>query len=193
MHISMADFAKCAGIALQFEGVDSEAEYTEEGGIPSKYGVTVQLAKDAGDMDSFDMNGDGRITPKDIKQLTFDDAMAIYKKVYWDCWKLDELDCDQKALLVLDAALNHGHKVGAKIVQKALIGLGCDAVVADGIYGPQTKKAMAEVETEAFVAAYFESRTRYYKALARAYADQQKNMGKWMDRLERLKEALACM
>lgn len=189
----MADFAKCAGIALQFEGIDPEEGFSGSGKTAAKYGVTVQLAKDADDLDTFDKNGDGRITEKDIKKLTFDDAIAAYKRVYWDCWKLDELDCDQKALLVFDAALNHGHKVGAKIVQKALISLGFDAVVADGIYGPQTRKAMLDVETETFVGAYFDSRERYYQALVSAYADQRQNLPKWMARLEGLKEALACM
>lgn len=189
----MADFAKCAGIALQFEGVDPEGEYTEDGGVASKYGVTVQMAKNANDLDLFDKNGDGRITDKDIKRLTFDDAMMAYKKNYWDCFGLQMLDDDQKALLVLDAMLNHGRKVGAKIVQKALIGMGFDAVVADGVYGPQTKKAMEEASTEEFVDAYFASRRRYYDALTEAYSDQKVHLPKWLARLDSLRDALNCL
>lgn len=189
----MADFAKCAGIALQFEGVDPDGKYTEEGGVPSKYGVTVQMAKDAYEMDTFDKDGDGHITGKDIKRLTFDDAALAYKRNYWDCWDLDTLEDNQKALLVLDAALNHGRKVGAKIVQKALIDLGCDNVVADGVYGPQTKKSIAEVPTEKFVDAYFAARMRYYEALTTAYSDQKKYLPLWLSRLDELKEELNCL
>ena len=68
----MADFAKCAGIALQFEGVNPEGKYIEKDGVASKYGVTVQMAKTANDFDTFDKNGDGRITSKDISRLSFD-------------------------------------------------------------------------------------------------------------------------
>lgn len=187
----MADFAKCAAVALKFEGVSSDSAYTEEGGVPSKFGITPEMIRNlSGDIEAFDKNCDGKINGKDIKKLTFDDAVAVYKQAYWDGWGLDSLSDDHKALLALDAALNHGRKVGAKIVQKALISLGCDAVVADGVYGPQTEKAMEEVSTEEFVDAYFASRKRYYEALADAYADQKPNLPKWMSRLDRLKEAL---
>lgn len=187
----MADFAKCAAVALKFEGVNPEGEYREDGGVPSKFGVTPEMIRcSSGDIEAFDKNGDGRITNKDIKKLTFDDAVAVYKQVYWDGWGLDALDDNQKALLALDASLNHGRKVGAKIIQKALIALGHDAVVADGVYGPQTRKAMDEASTEEFVDAYFASRKRYYEALADAYSNQKPNLPKWMARLDRLKEAL---
>lgn len=186
----MADFAKCAGIALQFEGVDPDGKYTEEGSVPSKYGVTVQMARDACDLDTFDKDGDGRITAKDVERLTFDDAAMAYKRNYWDCWDLDNLEDNQKALLVLDAALNHGRKMGAKIVQKALIDLGFDNVVADGVYGPQTKKSIAEASTEEFVDAYFSARRRYYEALTAAYSDRKESLPLWLARLEELKSAL---
>lgn len=165
----------------------------EKDGVASKYGITVQMAKTANDFDTFDKNGDGRITSKDISRLSFDDAMLAYKKNFWDCFGLQTLDDNQKALLVLDAMLNHGRKVGAKIVQKALIAMGFDSVVADGVYGPQTKKAMEEASTEEFVDAYFASRRRYYDALTEAYSDQKKHLPKWLARLDTLKDALNCL
>jgi Putative secretion activating protein len=188
----MADFAKCAETTLQFEGVSSDSKYTERNGNASKFGVTVDLAKKASDMDVFDKNSDGKITSKDIQRIDFEDAIAAYKKVYWDCWDLGQLD-NQKATLIFDAAMNHGHKMAAKIVQKALIALGFDNVVADGIYGPQTRKSILEVSTEEFIAEYFEVRMAYYNALVEAYSDQKKNLPMWEERLDALKDAISCM
>ena len=188
----MAEFVKCAAMTLQYEGVSSDAKYIEHSGFASKYGITIDIAKKAGDMDIFDKNGDGKITPKDIKQLDFDDAILAYKKVYWDCWNLDSLD-DQKATLIFDAAMNHGHRVGAKIVQKALIALGFDDVIADGVYGPHTREAIADASTEKFVEKYFETRMAYYNALADAYPDNKENLPLWEERLSALKDAISCM
>ena len=63
----MADFVKCAGTTLEFEGVSPTSEYTEKNGVPSKFGITVELAKKAADPDVFDKNSDGKITSKDIR------------------------------------------------------------------------------------------------------------------------------
>lgn len=188
----MADFAKCVETTLQFEGVSSESNYSEINGVSSKFGVTVELAKKTSDLDTFDKNGDGKITSKDIKKIDFDDAISAYKKVYWDCWNLDSLD-NQKATLVFDAAMNHGHKMAAKIIQKTLISLGYNNVVADGIYGPQTRKAMDEVSTEDFIQEYFITRMAYYNALANAYADQKEHLPAWKERLKALEDAISCM
>ena len=190
--MAMADFVKCAGMTLEFEGVNSSSEYTEAGGTASKFGVTVDIAKRAADMDTFDKNGDGKITSKDIKKLNFDDAIIAYKKVYWDCWDLGSLD-DQKATLIFDAALNHGHRVAAKIVQKTLIRMGFNNVVADGVYGPQTRNSIADAATETFIDEYFVTRKAYYNALAEAYSDQKENLPAWMERLDALKDAISCM
>ena len=188
----MAEFAKCAETTLQFEGVSSDSKYAESNGVASKFGITVELLKKASNMDDFDKNSDGRITNVDVKRLDFDDAISVYKKVYWDCWSLGDLD-DQKATLVFDAAMNHGHKIAAKIVQKALIALGFDNVVADGIYGPQTRKSMLEVSTEEFIQKYFDTRMAYYNALIKAYSEQKKNLSAWEERLDALKDAISCM
>lgn len=188
----MADFVKCAGTTLEFEGVSPTSEYTEKNGVPSKFGITVELAKKAADPDVFDKNSDGKITSKDIKKIDFEDAIAAYKKVYWDIWDLGTLD-DQKAALIFDAAMNHGHKVAAKIVQKALIEMGFNNVVADGVYGPQTRNSIADAATEEFIDIYFKHRKNYYNALINAYPDQEKNYSSWMERLEALKDAISCM
>ena len=186
----MADFAKCASMTLQYEGVSSNANYIENNGYAEKYGVTIDLAKKAGDMDIFDKNGDGKITPKDIRKLDFDDAILAYKKVYWDCWNLETLD-DQKAALIFDASMNHGHRIAAKIVQKTLIALGFDDVIADGIYGPHTREAIADVSTEKFAEKYFAVRLSYYEALAEAYPNEAVHLDAWKERLETLKDFIS--
>ena len=184
----MADFIKCAEMTLRYEGVSSDANATDS----SKYGITIDLIKKTGDMDTFDKNGDGKITAKDIQKLDFDDAIMAYKNIYWDRWDLGTLD-DQKAALIFDAAMNHGHKIAAKIIQRALIDLGFDDVIADGIYGPHTREAIAEASTELFISKYFEYRKAYYNALVSAYPDQEINLPLWEERLDALHDSISQM
>jgi len=184
----MADFLKCAAVCLQFEGVSSTDESVSSEG--AKFGITVQMLRDACDIDLTDRDGDGKLTLDDVKELTFEDAIKVFKKLYWDCWSLDSFPDTQKALLVFDAALNHGLKVGAKIVQKALLKMGYNAVVADGVFGPQTRKALLDASTEQFVDVYFDTRLDYFNALITAYSRMKEHMPAWLERLDALKLSL---
>lgn len=70
----------------------------------------------------------------DIARLTLDDARAIYRRDYWEPARCHELP-DALALQVFDAAVNHGVRSAAKMLQSAV---GADV---DGVIGPQTMAA----------------------------------------------------
>jgi lysozyme family protein len=71
----------------------------------------------------------------DIKNLTRDDAIAIYKKDFWDKMNFDQLPEDISGL-VFDAAVNQGPHVATLILQRAA------GVTDDGIIGPVTLAAV---------------------------------------------------
>lgn len=70
----------------------------------------------------------------DIKNLTLDDAKAIYRRDFWDRIRGDELPYSI-ALVTFDAAVNCGIGMGPRFTQSAL------RVAADGKIGPLTIKA----------------------------------------------------
>ena len=53
----------------------------------------------------------------DIKNLTTDEAKAIYKKDYWDKIKGDNINSDEIAYEIFDTAVNMGVRTSSKIAQ----------------------------------------------------------------------------
>ena len=80
-----------------------------------------------------------RITKSDVKNLSKDEAKAIYKENYWDPLRASELP-KGVALVVFDAGVNSGISRSSRWLQKVL------GVEADGRIGPITLKAANEAD-----------------------------------------------
>ncbi len=70
-----------------------------------------------------------------IKKLTREGAIAIYKKQYWDSADCDELS-PLIAVAMFDCSVNQGPAVAKRLLQKAV------KATADGAIGPKTKAAI---------------------------------------------------
>jgi lysozyme family protein len=71
----------------------------------------------------------------DIRNLSLDEAKAIYRRDYWDATSCDEWD-PSLALLVFDSAVNNGVSRATRFLQASV------GVAQDGIIGPQTRNAV---------------------------------------------------
>ncbi len=184
----MSDFSKCVVYTLQYEGIDSSkggsyVDHPNDKGGATKYGISLAFAKTVKDLNLMDKDGNRIITKEDIKKLTFDDAVQIYKKYFWDKFGLDEVEDNQKAFLVFDASVNHGSKGAAKIIQKSLNKIGYNLLV-DGVYGPKTKAALIEADSQEFIQSFQETRTQYYEAIVRANPSQRVFLNGWLNRIK---------
>jgi lysozyme family protein len=119
----MSLFDKCISIILKSEGgyqcdPADKGNYTPDGVLRgTKYGISA------------------RVFPKiDIKNLTEDQAKAIYFKYYWTPMNLAGLTDELLALHVFDHGINCGKRTSIRMLQKLV-----DAK-ADGIVGPDTLK-----------------------------------------------------
>jgi len=75
----------------------------------------------------------------DIKNLTLDQAKAIYRRDYWAKCKCDDLP-EGLRFDVFDTAVNAGIARAIKCLQLAV------GVTADGDYGPQTDLAVRSID-----------------------------------------------
>lgn len=83
-----------------------------------------------------------RSYPKeDIKNLTRDRAIEIYKRDFWDSNRCDELP-PKLAIAMFDAAVNQGAGAARPLLQRTL------GVNADGIIGPITLKAALDADED---------------------------------------------
>ena len=91
----------------------------DPGGI-TKYGISLRAYPD--------------LKEEGIRNLTIEQAAAIYKKDYWDAMKCDLLH-DEIRLMVFDCAVNQGVAYCTKALQGAV------GAVVDGKIGPKTISA----------------------------------------------------
>lgn len=75
----------------------------------------------------------------DIANLTLLEVKAIYRDDYWEPAGCPDMS-GRLALVVFDAAVNNGLSRAVTWLQEAL------GVSADGVYGPQTRDALAAAE-----------------------------------------------
>jgi len=83
----------------------------------------------------------------DIKNLTMDDAVEIYKDDYWLPAKIERLP-DKLQGQYFDMVVNQGIAKSAKILQRACNGKNKSKIQVDGKVGPKTIKATAKLEPE---------------------------------------------
>ncbi|CAB4124411.1 zliS Lysozyme family protein [uncultured Caudovirales phage] len=111
----------------------------------------------------------------DIKHLTKEGAIAIYKKDYWDRVKGDDLPIGLD-LVVLDAAVNSGVSQSVKWLQRSV------GVVDDGTIGPKTFIAVAQHDTTKTIEDCLHQRLLFLKGLK-----NWPRYGKgWLSRLQAL-------
>lgn len=113
----------------------------------------------------------------DIKNLTKDDAMKIFKKDYWDKCKCDLLQ-DSISIIVADCAYNSGCSRAIKLLQKSL------NINQDGIIGNQTLNSVKSFNEKELVDLYSKNRLDFLKSLSTF-----KRYGKgWTNRIEKTKK-----
>lgn len=94
----------------------------------------------------------------DIKNLTREQAKAIYKRDYWDKAQADALPPGLD-FQVFDAAVNHGLRTAVSLLQRTV------GTNDDGVLGPKTLAAAQKASPYA-AALYLEHRLRYYTDLS---------------------------
>ncbi|WP_133487874.1 holin-associated N-acetylmuramidase [Aliiroseovarius marinus] len=159
----------------------------DDPGGATKFGVTIHTMRRLG----LDLDGDGKITPSDVKRLTRAQARDIFLKHYFYKPRINELPEPLQAT-VFDMYVNAGGNA-VRILQRLLAKMG-HTLSQDGALGPQTLGIALDAMNAApdhLVDAYGIERRNYYYRLAdrrpasRKYA-RRKDGGKggWIKRAE---------
>lgn len=109
----------------------------------------------------------------DIRDLTREEAKAIYRRDYWDAVKADELPPGMR-LVVVDIGVNNGKGRAAKWLQQAV------GVDADGRIGPKTLAAAQRANKHQITNTLLERRANFYRDIARGR--QAKYLRGWLNR-----------
>ena len=125
----MADAQKLVPFILSWEG-GYVNDPDDVGGATNK-GITIATWR----LHGCDNDGDGDIDADDLRIITNEQWMEIFKCQYWDRWKADEIENQSIANIVVDWVWASGVH-GIKQVQKIL------GVEVDGIVGRKTLAAL---------------------------------------------------
>jgi lysozyme family protein len=155
----MGNFAKAIKFALDNEGEFSD-DPNDAGGL-TKYGISQRSYPDL-----------------DIRNLTKEQAIEIYKRDFWEPYKDFN---DRLATKLFDLAVNMGHKRAVQILQRALQCLGAK-IVDDGILGPVTKSAVDLANEDLLLTAIKSEAAGVYRNLAATNSTQQKFLKGWLRR-----------
>lgn len=95
----------------------------------------------------------------DIKNLTEDQAKAIYYEDWWLALGMDRFSSAMQ-FQMFDAAFNHGMRNATKIFQRAV------GVVDDGIIGNKTMAAASDMDVNDKLMRFLAYRIRFYTSLS---------------------------
>lgn len=134
------------------------SDHADDPGGLTRYGVTLKTMK----RNRIDLDGDGKVTRNDLRQLTPEIAeQRIYKPLYWDAVWGDKLP-PVAAILTFDAAVNQGPRRAIRFLQKAV------GATVDGVMGPETlaHARRAANHPRQLVVRYSAERCLHYSALS---------------------------
>ncbi|PSG90875.1 glycoside hydrolase family 108 protein [Aurantibacter aestuarii] len=121
----------------------------------------------------------------DMKAITDQIAISIYKANYWDKIKGDQINNEEVATIIADHAVNAGVYSAGKITQQTLNERFNLRLSVDGIIGNQTVSAINSVNQYKLFDGILSNRERFYKNL-----NQPKFLQGWLNRLKPFYEDL---
>lgn len=117
----------------------------------------------------------------DIARLTWAEALEIYYKKYWLAGGCHLLPA-RVASMHLDGCINHGVIRASKFLQQIV------GVPQDGIVGPGTARAVAEMDELDVCNRLAARREEFYHAIVINKPSQARFLNGWMNRIEGVRE-----
>lgn len=148
----MANFELYFPHLLKLEG--GYVNHPSDPGGETNWGITDRLD---GKIDGkIDIDGDGK-PDTTVKNLKSEEAKIIYKRLFWDKLKADDIKSQSVAEILFDFAVNSGVTLASKKIQYLV------KVSQDGIIGNKTIEAINKLDPKSLFNSIKEIRIKYYK------------------------------
>lgn len=179
-------FDKAITTVLHHEGgfVDDPVD---PGGA-TNYGVSLRFLLSKGDLDrdadgwlDFDFDKDGDVDAFDVRSMTREDAVMIYRDFWWDKNGYADLP-GIVGIKVFDLAVNMGSRQAHLHLQRALRANGCADIVDDGVLGPVTRRTALAGDALSIQAALRSEAAGFYRLLTVKKPPLKKYLNGWLRR-----------
>lgn len=115
----------------------------------------------------------------DIKNLTKDDAVCIYKRDYYDSMHLDLVTSARVRFKLFDIGVNCGPRTAIRLLQRGL-----DILPDDGVLGPKTAALVNVMEESNVLEEIVDELKAHYGNIIRKDPSQKRYFRGWMARAE---------
>ena len=169
----MASFEVALDWALQFE--DSQRQYAK---VPDAPPGAFAIAG----INSFAWPEEFAIVDALPQDNRAGAVAAFYAAHFWNTW-LNQIESDEVAKRVFDAAVNMGGGTAVRLLQSAVNALGGNLAV-DGQLGPATVTAVNSVSASALVAEFQSDRAAHYRFIVLNNPSLQRYLAGWLARAQ---------
>lgn len=168
----MAELLDCIEYVLENEGT-----FVVDSGGATKYGCTATAVAEYRGVDS--------VSNREVRELSREEAIDIYRELYWDRLCLDDVKNTGVATCILDVGINRGVSVGARYAQTVCNALGA-SISVDSKIGPKTTEAINKCKAEAFIRSYWALVVKGYEEIVKVKPWLGIYKKGWLNRANRL-------
>lgn len=127
------------------------------------------------------------VTRKTIQALTREQAEKIFRRVFWDPYRLDELPM-QIATVLYDCGVNAGMPQSVKLAQRGFNACMPEVhLVVDGVLGPLTRAALSKHCTSTVLGKILDARVEFYASIVKKRPSQKVFLSGWLNRVKDLR------
>jgi len=167
------NFENAVKKVIEMEGGYNDIK--EDRGGATNYGISLNFLRANGE----DIDGDGDVDWVDVKNLKEIEAKQLYREYFWNpLYDGLERAVSEKVFTV---GVNMGARVGVKLLQRALNGIGFK-LVEDGIIGEATISATKRTTTEKILIHFVDVQLDYYINIVKRRPEQIKFLRGWKNR-----------
>lgn len=173
----MALFDKAIDTVLRNEGNTYTNDPRDPGG-ETKYGITAA---------TLERSIEKSIVPHgtSVKDLTKQQAIAIYKALYWDTVSnLKNIDDQDVATKLFDTLVNIGPSPAIKIMQRSINKISSNRISEDGVFGPLTLININKIDGKTILPIMRKNQADYYRNIVNNNPKRSCFLKGWLRRSE---------
>lgn len=147
-------------------------------GGATNYGVSLRFLKKTGELE-WDFDKDGAIDADDIKAMSQEDAISIYRKHWWDEYQYERIINQGVATKLLDLSINMGAFSSHRCLQRAVRSASGSEIILieDGILGAKSIAAINSASHAELLSSFRSEAAGYYRSL-----NKPKYIHGWLNR-----------